>query len=144
MTDTRREREAFPANDTWYAHRISYGETDQMGILYYGEYLHLFERARSQLIRERGMSNAEVERRGIFLPVREASVRYRAPSRYDELIYVHTGISVWSRASITFVYEVFNEAKDRLLATGHTQHACVGPDFKPVAAPAWLKEMLGN
>ncbi len=132
----------FPEYDSWYAHRVSYGETDQMGILYYGEYLHLFERARSQFIRERGMSYAEVEARDILLPVREACVRYRAPSRFDDLIYIHTGVSEWKRASMTFVYEVMDEAKQSILVTGHTQHALVGRDFKPTPVPEWLKEML--
>ena len=48
----------FPTPDVWLAHRVSYGETDTMGYLYYAEYLHLFERSRSEYIREMGMSNA--------------------------------------------------------------------------------------
>ena len=75
----------FPTPDVWLAHRVSYGETDTMGYLYYAEYLHLFERSRSEYIREMGMSYAEVERLGIMLPVREAQCRYRRPARYDDL-----------------------------------------------------------
>ena len=135
----------FPAPDTWLAHRISYGETDAMGMAYYGNYMEFFERGRSEYIREHtGMSYADVERRGILLPVREAYCRYRSPSHYDEVIMIRTGIQEWSRASMTFVYEVFNQAKVKLLATGHTQHACVGRDYKPTAVPRWLKESFGG
>lgn len=70
----------FPTPETWFPHRVSYGETDCMGVLYYAEYLHIFERARSAFIRERGMSYADVEKRGIILPVREAQCRYRSPA----------------------------------------------------------------
>lgn len=137
-------KDAFPPHDSWYTHRVSYGETDQMGVLYYGEYLHLFERARSQFIRERGMSYAEVERRGVLLPVREACVRYRAPSHFDALIHIHTGIREWRRASLSFVYEVLDESKSSVLVTGHTQHALVDRQFKPHPVPGWLKELLAT
>ena len=128
--------------DVWYAHRVSYGETDTMGVLYYAEYMHIFERARSELIRSRGMSYRQVEERGLYLPVREAQCRYRAPARYDDLTYVHAWISDWGRASVTFTYEFFAEDKKTFLAAGMTQHACVGKDGRPVPVPGWLKEAL--
>jgi acyl-CoA thioester hydrolase len=114
-----------------------------MGLAYYGEYLHFFERARGAFIRERGMSYAEVERRGVLLPVREACCRYRHPSRYDDLIWIRTGVDEWTRVSLTFRYEIRDESKSEILATGHTQHACVGSDFKPTRVPDWLKAMFG-
>lgn len=115
-----------------------------MGVLYYAEYLHLFERARSAYIRHCGMSYAEVEKKGIILPVREAQCRYRAPAHYDDLVQVRAGISQWSRASLRFVYEIRNEDKTRLLATGMTQHALVNPEGKPVPVPDWFKELCSK
>ena len=132
----------FPASDVWLSHRISYGETDTMGVLYYAEYLHIFERARSEYIRCRGMSYSEVEARGILLPVREARCRYRAPARYDDLVQVHAGISEWGRASLVFVYEMWNEDKSVLLATGSTQHALVNREGRPTAVPDWFKALF--
>lgn len=132
----------FPASDSWYHHFVSYGETDTMGVLYYAEYLHIFERARSLYIRERGMSYAEVEKRGIILPVREAQCRYRVPVRFDDEINIHTGIQVWKRASMKFVYEVWNKDKSVLHATGMTEHASVNHEGKPVRIPDWLKELF--
>lgn len=132
----------FPHSDSWYHHFVSYGETDTMGVLYYAEYLHLFERSRSLYIRERGMSYAEVEKRGIILPVREAQSRYRVPVRFDDEIYVRVGIKKWKRASMRFVYEVWNKEKTILHATGMTEHAAVNHEGKPVRIPDWLIELF--
>lgn len=128
----------FPTPDTWLAHRVSYGETDAMSVVYYAEYLHYFERGRNAYLHERGMSYALVEKEGIFLPVREAACRYRSPLRYDDLVYIRTAVAEWGRASIFFVYEIYNEDKTKVMATGHTQHACVNKDGRPVATPNWL------
>lgn len=134
--------EAFPTPDAWLEHRVSYGETDAMGVMYYAEYLHLFERARSLLIRDHGMSYAQVEEKSVYLPVREAYARYKAPCRYDELVWVRTGISKWGRASVTFEYQVTDQGREKILATGHTQHATVNPDGRPVKVPSWLKDLF--
>lgn len=132
----------FPDRDVWLSHRISYGETDTMGVLYYAEYLHLFERSRSEFIRNCGMSYSQVEKRGVMLPVREAQCRYRSPARFDDLVHIRAGISDWGRASITFMYEIYDEEKSRILATGMTQHACTSLEGTPVKTPEWLKELL--
>ena len=134
----------FPAPSTLYRFFVSYGETDCMGVAYYGEYLHWFERARGQLIRERGMSYAGVEARGLYLPVREAAVRYRRPARYDDALAVRAAVSEWGRASLSFTYEVWGPPEDAtLIATGATQHACTSPEGRPVPVPDWLREIFG-
>ena len=135
-------KKEFPTPDCWYSHFISYGETDAMGVVYHAEYLHLFERSRSKFIRESGMSYRETEERGIMLPVREASCRYRAPISYDQEILVHVGIEKWGRASVDFIYEIWNRDKTVLHATGMTGHACTDKSGKPVRIPDWLKEMF--
>lgn len=131
-----------PHAEAWFQHRVSYGETDAMKVVYYAEYLHFFERSRSHLIREYGMSYSEVEERGIYLPIREANVRYRRPARYDDLLNIRVTISDWGRASVTFSYELFDESKNNLIATGHTQHACITPQGKPTKVPDWLKGLF--
>lgn len=125
----------------WLAHRVSYGETDTMGYLYYGEYFHLFERSRSHFIREAGMSYADVEKKGIMLPVRESGCRYRHPSRYDDLIHIRVGITEWRRASLKFAYEVWDEGREQLRATGFTQHASASLEGRPVPIPDWLRSL---
>lgn len=136
---------AFPLVDSWFDLHVSYGETDAMGVVYYGNYPHWFERSRGKFLRERGMSYADVEKRGFLLPVREMSVRYLAPARYDEHIRVRTGVSDWRRASVEFVYEVYGPPEaGRLICVGSTLHACVNPEGRPVAVPEWLRKACGS
>ena len=112
-----------------------------MGVLYYAEYLHLFERSRNTYIRACGMSYRTIEKRGLYLPVREAQCRYRMPARYDDLVHVRTAISEFRRASLRFVYELWNENKSQLLATGTTQHALINAEGRPVPLPDWFREL---
>ena len=133
----------FPTPDTRLELTVSYGETDRMGYAYYGHYPHWFERARGQFIRDRGMSYAEVETRGVWLPVRDMAVRYLRPARYDEVITVRAGIAAWGRASVTFVYQVFGPPDASwLLAAGETVHACTSPQGRPIAVPDWLRGLF--
>ncbi len=114
-----------------------------MDYAYYGHYPHWFEKARGLYIRERGMSYAEVEERGVLLPVRDMRVRYFKPGRYDQELCVRSGISVWGRASLTFAYQVFGPPDAAtLLCVGETRHACINRDGRPQAVPAWLREFL--
>lgn len=126
--------------EVWYQHRVSYGETDTMGVLYYAEYLHIFERGRNAFIRAFGLSYLDVEKRGMYLPVREAQCRYRSPARYDDLLHLRTIITDWRRASLVFRYEMYNEDRSLLLAEGFTQHACVDGTGKPMGVPDWFRE----
>ena len=113
-----------------------------MGVMYYAEYLHLFERSRNEFIRQTGMSYVEVEKRGLYLPVREVECRYRHPARYDDLVHIHIGLGELRRASLRFVYEIWAEDKSQLLAEGMTQHAIVNKDLRPMAAPRWFVDIL--
>lgn len=132
----------FPTPDLWMPHRVSYGETDTMRFVYYAEYLHYFERARSAFIRHTGMSYAEIEQKDILLPVREANCRYRSPAHYDELLYVRIGISEWGRASLRFAYEVRDETRQKVHAEGMTQHALINRAGRPIAVPDWMRALF--
>ena len=104
--------------------RVIYGDTDQMGVVYYANYLRYFEAGRNEHIRACGLRYRDFEERfSLRLPVAEAGVSYRIPARYDDLLVVETTISEIGRASARFEYRVLRG--DELLATGHTVHACV-------------------
>lgn len=136
-------KKQFPTPDIWLPHRVSYGETDTMGFVYYAEYLHFFERARSEYIREiLDMSYVDIEHKGILLPVREAYCRYRHPAHYDDLIQIRTALSEIGHASMTFVYFVTDNDRTTILAEGQTQHATINPDGKLVRLPEWLSTKL--
>jgi acyl-CoA thioester hydrolase len=124
-----------------YTVRVIYGDTDQMGVVYYANYLRFFEGARSHFIRNLGLSYGEIERRGILLPVLEASVQYLKSARYDDVLLVHLS-QTHTRVKIRFEYRVHRQSDDAVLALGHTVHVCVGPELKPTRAPDWLLEKL--
>ena len=127
-----------------YRHRVLYGDTDQMGVVYYATYLRFFEGARNEWIRSLGISYGEIERRGIMLPVYEASAQYLRPAKYDDVLDVHLHVT-HTRVKIRFEYKVHAVGSDGVLAVGHTVHVVVGKDGKPTRAPDWLVDALkGN
>lgn len=94
--------------------RIRYGETDQMGYVYYGRYAEFFEIGRTELMRRLGFAYKELESRGILLPVSGMSVKYIRPAVYDELITIRTTLRKLPTARVTFHTEIFNQAGDLL------------------------------
>jgi len=107
--------------------RVIYGDTDQMGVVYYANYLRWFEAGRAEFLRVKGVSYAAFERDlGLLLPVSEATVSYRSPARYDDLVTVETSLAEVKRVSARFAYRVL--CGSDLLATGSTVHACVDRD----------------
>jgi acyl-CoA thioester hydrolase len=121
--------------------RVIYGDTDQMGVVYYANYLRFFEAGRTEFLRAKGMSYRDFEERSrLQLPVVEAQVSYRLPARYDDLLAVETALTEVRRASARFGYRVLRGGD--LIATGHTVHACVGPDGKLQRMPRDLLERL--
>jgi acyl-CoA thioester hydrolase len=121
--------------------RVIYGDTDQMGVVYYGNYLRFFEAARSDFLRDKGARWRDVERtHGVYLPVVEAKVNYKRPAFYDDLLVIETVLAELGRASLRFEYRVLRG--DDLLATGHTVHACVDKQGDIREFPAALSERL--
>ena len=94
--------------------RVRYGETDQMGYVYYGKYAEYYEVARTEMIRSLGFTYRKMEDEGIQLPVIHFEIRYRRPAFYDDLLTVKTELRSMPGARITFYYQVYNEAKDLL------------------------------
>ena len=121
--------------------RVRYSETDQMGVVYHAEYLVWCEVGRTDFIRSLGLPYADLERRGTALAVAEASIRYHAPARYDDLVRVETRlVEVRSRA-ITFEYLIRNEAGDRL-ATARTLLVSLDAAGKPIPLPDDVRALM--
>ncbi|MBI4721668.1 MAG: acyl-CoA thioesterase [Candidatus Stahlbacteria bacterium] len=115
--------------------RVSYADTDQMGIVYYARYFEYFERGRTELLRELGVPYSEMEKKGISLPVIEAYCEYKKGIKYDEIIIIKTYLKDPPTAWIRMDYEVLNETKDKVLAKGYTRHPFVNQHGKPVRPP---------
>jgi acyl-CoA thioester hydrolase len=124
--------------------RVIYGDTDQMGVVYYANYLRYFEAARNEFIRAKGLRYRDFEAAyGLRLPVVEAHVSYRQPARYDDLLGVEIALGEARRASARFEYRVVREDGE-VLATGHTVHACVDLEGRVHRMPAELVARLSE
>ena len=123
-----------------YQVRIIFGDTDQMGVVYYANYLRFFESARAAYWRGLGKSYKDLEAWGVALPVVEAHCRYRRPSHYEDLLEIAVEISELRGASMRFTYEVRRGGE--LLADGYTRHAVIGTDGKPKALPDPLRAAI--
>ena len=122
--------------------RVRYSETDQMGVVYHAEYLVWCEVGRTDFIRGLGLPYAEWEKRGTALAVAEATIRYHAPARYDDVVHVETRlVDVRSRA-ITFEYLIRNGESQERLATARTLLVSLDPSGKPIPIPADVRALL--
>ena len=121
---------------------VRYSETDQMGVAHHGSYLVYLEEARTGLMRAHGTPYGEVERSGIGLPVRNISLKYRAPAFYEDRVQVTCWVSALRSASVTFSYEVHRaeEAGSRThLLSAQVELACVDLSTKrPRVMPEFL------
>lgn len=100
--------------------RVRYGDTDQMGYVYYGNYGYYYEQARAEAIRHLGLPYKEIEDSGVMMPITRMNIKYIHPARYDELLTIKTTIPAMPNRIILFEYEVYNEKKI-LINTGETQ-----------------------
>jgi len=124
--------------------RVIYGDTDQMGVVYYANYLRYFEHARNELLRERGGSYRALEAQGLMLPVVEVGVTYRAPARYDDLLLIGTEVRAASRVRLTFAYQVTRQGESTELCSGYTVHACISTAGKPTRLPEHILQLVSR
>ncbi len=122
--------------------RVIYGDTDQMGVVYYANYLRWFETGRSEFLRQIGLPYATIEQQGFHFPVVEVTCHYCESARYDEVVKVETELAQIGRATLIFSYRIAREPDDVLLAKGSTKHACVDHAGRPVRMPKVLMDAL--
>ncbi|WP_396211246.1 acyl-CoA thioesterase [Flavobacterium sp.] len=122
--------------------RVRYSETDQMGVVYHGNYAQYFEMGRVEWLRNIGISYKWMEENGIMLPVVSLNINYKKPARYDDLLIVKTIFKKQESVKIEFDYEIRNE-KDELLTIANSTLVFV--DMKtgrPVFPPEYILELL--
>jgi acyl-CoA thioester hydrolase len=113
---------------------VRYAETDMMGVVYHGNYLPWFEVGRTTLLKELGLPYRQLEEEGFRLPVLEVSARYLRPAVYDDTVTIVTRLHDRPLLRIRLEYEV--KRGEELLATGHTVHAFIDREGRPVRPPA--------
>ena len=122
--------------------RVRYAETDQMGVVYHGNYAQYFEMGRVEWLRNLGVSYRWMEENGVMLPVVSLSMNYKKPARYDDMLTVRTIFKSQTSVKIEFDYEIVNE-KGELLTIGNS--VLVFVDMKtgrPVLPPEYITEKL--
>ena len=125
-----------------FEYRVRYADTDKMGVSYYANYWVWFEAARTEYFRALGLPYTECEKKGYFLPVTEAGIRYLAPSTYDDLVTSRTSVSEFGKTSLRFEYQAIHKTSQKLLCTGYTVHVFVNRELKPVRAPEEIKKTV--
>jgi acyl-CoA thioester hydrolase len=123
--------------------RVRYAETDQMGVVYYANYLVWMEIGRVELCRACGFNYRDMEREdGIFLAVAESACRYRSPAKYDDEVLIKTWIEDASKRMITFQYEMRVEGGS-VVATGSTRHVFLNRELQITRLPEKYFPMFG-
>ncbi len=125
-------------------YRVPYADTDQMGVVYYANYLTLFERARNELMRACGYTYRECEAEGWMLPVIHAEVDYKSPAKYDDLLEVTAYVSGRRGVRLEIACEVRRRGDERILVSGFTRHCFVSTKtFRPMPPPEALLTAMG-
>lgn len=123
--------------------RVRYAETDQMGVVYYANYLVWMEVGRVELCKKLGFDYRDMERDGVLMAVAEANCRYLSPARFDDEVVVRTWIEDANFRVIKFAYEMRAAAEDRKLASGFTRHLLVDRQFQRIRLPEKYFPMFG-
>lgn len=124
--------------------RVTYADTDQMGVAYYARYFEYFERGRAELLRNMGTPYSKMEGEGVKMPVIEAYCKYLKGARYDEVIRVKTFLKNLPKARVRIEYEVCDESGEDVLATGYTVHSFINDKGRPTKPPLDFVEVIGE
>ena len=120
--------------------RVIFGDTDQMGVVYYANYLRFFEGARAAYWRSLGRTYKDLEDAQVAMPVVEAHCNYRRPAHYEDVLEIDVTVGEMRAASIRFVYTV--RRGEDVIAEGYTRHAVIGANGRPRAIPAFMRELV--
>ena len=122
--------------------RVRYSETDQMGGFYNTRVLEWFECGRTAMTHKLGVPYAEMERRGLFLPVVETHAEFLGRARYDDELRMVTRLAMQGRARLRFDHEIAHVKDGAAVARGYTIHAFTDSSGKPIRPPAWFASLL--
>jgi acyl-CoA thioester hydrolase len=123
--------------------RVRYAETDQMGVVYYANYLVWFEIGRTDFCTQHGFAYREMEQEdGLYIMVAEARCRYKAPARYDDELVIRTRLTGMRRRVLIFGYEIYKQDADEPIAEGETVHVVTDRDGHPRTLPDKYRELF--
>lgn len=122
--------------------RVNYSETDRMGVAYYARHAVWLDMARTEFLRERGMTYREVEDKGFRLVVAEMKIRYHKPAEYDDLVRVRCWVEDLGSRRILFAYSIENGQSGQVLAKAETTMVFLDADFTPTRMPKDVMDAL--
>ena len=122
--------------------RVRYPETDQMGVVYHANYLHWCDIGRTEYLRARGATYADLERNGMLLAVAAATLRYHASARYDQMIRVETTLREVRSRALTFDYEIVHAETGTRFVSASTTLVSLDEGGRPVQLPLETRELL--
>jgi acyl-CoA thioester hydrolase len=123
--------------------RVRYSETDQMGTFYNSRALEWFECGRTELMRRKlGLTYAELEAKGVFLPLVEAHLEFQGGARYDDLLDIASTVEMSGRARVRFDVQITQNSNGKPVVRGYTVHAFADADGKPIRPAAWFLELM--
>ena len=123
--------------------KVRYAETDQMGVVYHGNYAQYLELARIEWLDDLGISYKKMEEEGVMLPVFELNVKFRRSAKFDDVLRIETRLSKKPGVKIEFDYEIFNQ-EDDLLTEAHTILVFMNiKQNKPMRCPQYVLDKLG-
>ncbi len=135
--------ETLPTEWTVSTLRVRYAETDQMGVVYYANYLVWFEIGRTDFCLQHGFAYRAMEQEdGLYIMVAEARCRYKAPARYDDEILIRTRVTGMRKRVLIFGYEIYKQSADDLIAEGETVHVITDRHGRPRTLPDKYRELL--
>ncbi|MFA6142238.1 MAG: thioesterase family protein [Candidatus Omnitrophota bacterium] len=120
--------------------RVRYQETDNMGVVYYSNYLVWFEIARTEYFRALGLVYRKLEEKGIYLMVAAISCKYKSPAKYDDIVRMQAWISELKNSSLKFEYKLF--VGDKLIATGDSIHVFTNSEGRPRRIPEEVRNLF--
>ena len=124
--------------------RVIYGDTDNMGVAYYANYLRWFEMGRTEMFRSLGLTYKTIENKGFFLPVSEVHCKFMTPVQYDDVIGIEVSLDTSVRGGMKFDYKIVSEDGQAVHAKGYTKHAFVDCNGRVTRPPKFLQEVIQN
>jgi len=122
--------------------RVNYSEIDAMGVVYHSRYAVWLDVARTEYLRQAGMSYRELEAMGFFLVVGDLTMRYHRPARYDDLVQVRCWVRELASRRVTFAYRLSHAETGVLLVTAETRMLSLNHNFEPTRLPAAVAALL--
>ena len=124
--------------------RVRYAETDQMGVVYHGNYAQYFEMGRVEWLRNLGVSYKWMEENGVMLPVVSLEMNYKKPAHYDDVLRIKTILKSQNSVKIEFDYEIYNE-QNQLLTTGYSMLVFVYiKTGRPILPPKYVSDKINE